>query len=93
MGYAALMVHAGVDDVAAMLCRLWSDDRSAVALTDGERGSYMRQTGDAALWHLPAHVVRAVRFRLPADHPPVTPLHRVTLRPEHGLRMEAAARS
>jgi len=39
-----------------------------------------------------AHVVRAVRFRLPADHPPVTPLHRVTLRPEHGLRMEATAR-
>ncbi len=39
-----------------------------------------------------AHVVRAVRFRLPADHPPVTPLHRVTLRPEHGLRMDAVAR-
>ncbi len=39
-----------------------------------------------------AHVVRAVRFRLPDDHPPVTPLHRVTLRPEHGLRMEAEVR-
>ena len=39
-----------------------------------------------------AHVVRTVRFRLPDDHPPVTPLHRVTLRPEHGLRMEAEAR-
>jgi cytochrome P450 len=39
-----------------------------------------------------AHVLRAVRFRLPADHPPVTPLHRVTLRPEHGLRMDAAVR-
>ena len=39
-----------------------------------------------------AHVLRAVRFRLPADHPPVTPLHRVTLRPEHGLRMDATVR-
>jgi cytochrome P450 len=39
-----------------------------------------------------AHIVRAVRFRLPEDHPPVTPLHRVTLRPEHGLRMDATAR-
>jgi len=40
-----------------------------------------------------AHIVRAVRFHLPADHPPVTPLHRVTLRPEHGLRMEAEGRT
>lgn len=40
-----------------------------------------------------AHVVRAVRFRLPEDHPPITPLHRVTLRPEHGLRMEAERRA
>jgi len=39
-----------------------------------------------------AHVVRAVRFHLPADHPAVSPLHRVTLRPEHGLRMEAELR-
>jgi cytochrome P450 len=40
-----------------------------------------------------AHVVRAVRFRLPEGHPPITPLHRVTLRPEHGLRMEAERRA
>ncbi|GJE39193.1 hypothetical protein KHHGKMAE_3272 [Methylobacterium persicinum] len=40
-----------------------------------------------------AHVVRAVRFRLPDDHPPMTPLHRVTLRPEHGLKMDATARN
>ena len=39
-----------------------------------------------------AHIVRAVRFRLPDEHPPVTPLHRVTLRPEHGLRMDATRR-
>ncbi|WP_232630066.1 cytochrome P450 [Methylobacterium sp. Leaf118] len=34
-----------------------------------------------------AHVARAVHLILPADHPPVTPLHRVTLRPKDGLRM------
>ncbi len=34
-----------------------------------------------------AHIVRAVRLDLPADHPPVTPLHRLTLRPENGLRL------
>ncbi|MDP4025355.1 cytochrome P450 [Methylobacterium sp. NEAU 140] len=39
-----------------------------------------------------AHIVRAVRFRLPDDHPPVLPLQRVTLRPAQGLRMEAEAR-
>jgi cytochrome P450 len=39
-----------------------------------------------------AHLVHAMRFSLPADHPPVIPLHRVTLRPEHGLRMDAQAR-
>lgn len=39
-----------------------------------------------------AHAVRAAEFRLPEDHPPVTPLHRVTLRPENGLRMEVRAR-
>lgn len=39
-----------------------------------------------------AHVVRAVRLTLPPDHPPVTPLHRVTLRPKEGLRMVTARR-
>lgn len=39
-----------------------------------------------------AHIVRAVRFALPAGHAPVTPLHRVTLRPEHGLRMGVTRR-
>lgn len=52
--------YTGEDAVAAMLCALWSDDRAAVVLTDGERGSYMRQEGDAALRHIPAHMVRAV---------------------------------
>ena len=39
-----------------------------------------------------AHAVRAVRLALPAGHPPVIPLHRVTLRPQYGLRMDAAPR-
>ncbi|AWN41893.1 cytochrome P450 [Methylobacterium durans] len=39
-----------------------------------------------------AHAVRAMRFTLPPDHAPVTPLHRVTLRPEHGLRMQVERR-
>ncbi|KAB1073894.1 cytochrome P450 [Methylobacterium planeticum] len=39
-----------------------------------------------------AHIVRTARLDLPADHPPVTPLHRVTLRPAHGLHMDVQAR-
>ncbi len=52
--------YTGQTAVAMMLGGLWSDDRAAVVLTDGERGSYMRQKGDAVLWHIPAHTVRAV---------------------------------
>jgi len=36
--------------------------------------------------------VWAVRLALPADHPPVTPVQRVTVRPGSGLRMEAVRR-
>lgn len=39
-----------------------------------------------------AHIVRRVRFELPADHAPVMPLQRVTLRPEHGLQMTVKGR-
>ncbi|MCJ2033455.1 cytochrome P450 [Methylobacterium sp. J-068] len=39
-----------------------------------------------------AHIARAARFTLAEDHAPVTPLHRVTLRPEHGLRMTVTPR-
>lgn len=39
-----------------------------------------------------AHVAHAVRLDIVADHPPMTPLHRVTLRPEHGLRMRVTRR-
>ncbi|MBB3562812.1 sugar/nucleoside kinase (ribokinase family) [Rhizobium sp. BK512] len=47
-------------DPALILHKLWSDDRTAVVLTDGERGSYIRQTGDAVFWHVPAYEVKAV---------------------------------
>ena len=50
--------------------------------------SFSLQEGTLVL----AHVVRAARLELPEDHPPMTPLHRVTLRPEHGLRMLARRR-
>lgn len=40
--------------------QLWSKDRSAVVLTDGERGTYFRQKGDATRWHMPAYQVQAV---------------------------------
>ncbi|TCU29428.1 sugar/nucleoside kinase (ribokinase family) [Rhizobium azibense] len=47
-------------DPTLILHKLWSDDRTAVVLTDGERGSYIRQTGDGVLWHVPAYEVKAV---------------------------------
>jgi sugar/nucleoside kinase (ribokinase family) len=50
----------GEERPAGMLDALWAEDRAAVVLTDGARGSWLRQRGDAALWHLPAHAVRAV---------------------------------
>jgi cytochrome P450 len=39
-----------------------------------------------------ARVIHAVRLTLPEGHPPVTPLHRVTLRPKNGLRMVVTRR-
>lgn len=39
-----------------------------------------------------AHIVRAVRLDLAEGHPPVVPLHRVTLRPQNGLRMRVVRR-
>jgi len=52
--------YARETDPASILRTLWSDDRTAVVLTDGERGSYVRQAGDAVLWHVPAYEVKAV---------------------------------
>lgn len=43
-----------------VLERLWSEDRAAAVVTDGERGCYVRQWGDGVLWHVPAHAVQAV---------------------------------
>jgi sugar/nucleoside kinase (ribokinase family) len=47
-------------DPAAILYSLWSGGRAAVVLTDGDRGSYVRQKGDARPWHIPAPTVTAV---------------------------------
>jgi sugar/nucleoside kinase (ribokinase family) len=57
---AFAQAYTGESGAAAILRELWSDDRAAVVLTDGERGAYMRQSGDNVLWHIPAHKVRAV---------------------------------
>ena len=50
----------GENAAATILERLWSPDRSAVVLTDGDQGAYLRQRDDAVLWHIAAHKVRAV---------------------------------
>ena len=50
----------GRSGAAAMLSALWSEHRAAVVLTDGDRGAYLRQRGDAVLWYLPAHRVTSV---------------------------------
>lgn len=57
---AFAQAYTGESGAAAILRELWSDDRAAVVLTDGERGAYMRQWGDDVLWRIPAHKVRAV---------------------------------
>ena len=57
---AFAQAYTGESGAAAILRELWSDDRAAVVLTDGERGAYMRQWGDSVLWHIPAYKVRAV---------------------------------
>lgn len=50
----------GDRDAAQILCALWFDTRSAVVLTDGDRGAYVRQRNDDILWRVPAHVVTPV---------------------------------
>lgn len=52
--------YTGQSSPAAILDGLWSPTRSAVVLTDGDQGSYVRQKGDATKWHFPAYPVRAV---------------------------------
>jgi sugar/nucleoside kinase (ribokinase family) len=58
LGFAR--VYTGESAAASILGRLWSDDRTAVVLTDGSRGCYVRQDGDAVLWHVPACRVEAI---------------------------------
>ena len=43
-----------------MLSGLWSGERSAVVVTEGDGGAYVRQRCDDALWHVPAHSVSVV---------------------------------
>ncbi|RFB84144.1 permease [Rhizobium leguminosarum bv. trifolii] len=52
--------YTGHADPAAILDALWSAQRSAVVLTDSERGTCLRQKGDPTRWHLPAYQVQAV---------------------------------
>lgn len=47
-------LHAGETDAKAVVGALWTDDRAAVVLTDGENGAFVRETGDAVLWRIPA---------------------------------------
>jgi sugar/nucleoside kinase (ribokinase family) len=58
--YGFAQSHTGESNAAAILRKLWSDDRAAVVLTDGDQGAYIRQKGDAVLWRIPAYKVRAV---------------------------------
>jgi sugar/nucleoside kinase (ribokinase family) len=58
--YGFARAYTGEADPAAILRRLWSDDRAAVVLTDGDRGSYVRQKGNAGPWHIPAQKVTPV---------------------------------
>ncbi|MCF3642052.1 PfkB family carbohydrate kinase [Rhizobium sp. TRM95111] len=44
----------------AVLDKLWTEERSAVVLTDGDHGSYVRQRDDATRWHFPAYEVQAI---------------------------------
>lgn len=58
--YGFAQSFTGECNAAAILHKLWSDDRAAVVLTDGDQGAYLWQKGDAVLWHIPAYKVTAV---------------------------------
>lgn len=58
--YAFARTYTGASDPTAILRALWSEDRNAVVLTDGARGSYVAQKGEAAEWRVPAYKVKAV---------------------------------
>ncbi|SIR45331.1 Sugar or nucleoside kinase, ribokinase family [Rhizobium sp. RU20A] len=50
----------GCTEPADILDAFWTEGRSAVVLTDGAKGSFLCQAGDARLWHLPSYPVTAV---------------------------------
>lgn len=52
--------YTGETEPFAILDKLWSAERSAVVLTNGDRGSHLRQRNDNIRWHVPAYKVRAV---------------------------------
>jgi sugar/nucleoside kinase (ribokinase family) len=58
--YEFARAYTGENNVAAVVRKLWTDDRNAVVLTDGSKGAYVRQNGDAVLWHIPAYKVQAL---------------------------------
>ena len=58
LGYARQLT--GLHDTHEILSALWAETRSALILTDGAEGSFLRQKGDARLWHLPAFDVHVV---------------------------------
>ena len=58
--YGFAQSHTGKSNAAEILRELWSDERSAVVLTDGDRGAYVLQKGDPVTWHIPAYKVQAV---------------------------------
>ena len=58
--YGFAQSYAGKSGAAAILRKLWSEDRAAVVLTDGDRGAHILQKGDAVLWRIPAYKVQAV---------------------------------
>ena len=56
--FAQTYTHGG--DPTAILHRLWSEDRAAVVLTNGDHGAYVLQKGDVRPWHIPAQKVTVV---------------------------------
>ena len=58
--YGFAKTYTRREDPTAILHGLWSEDRAAVVLTDGDRGAYVLQAGDARPCHIPAPKVTVV---------------------------------
>ena len=52
--------YSGLEAPREILAKLWSPERAAVVLTDGERGSYVLERGAPEPLHMPAYKVKAV---------------------------------